>query len=274
MFSSSFLFLAASPLDTITTFFGKGGWFMVPLALCSLVALTIVLLRFFALRRESVLPAVVENEIDRFQAGGSPEQLARLVGDDPTALSTLTRVALGHLRVSRAENTEAVQTAARREIMRLEGGLAVLELIVGISPLLGLLGAISGLVHVFSGLGSGQTAQDTSKVAIGIAEALNTTIFGLAIAIPTLIFYTYFAKRVEAMAVEMESLMADLLSKCYSRRGTQPSVGVEEIAPASAAATYVPQTRRLAMAPVTQASTEPESEIDPDYSGTPTLPPR
>ena len=226
MFCFTLTLLAAAPLDTITQFFVKGGWFMIPLALCSLVSLTIVLLRFVALRRESVLPRVVENEIERFQPGGSAEQLARLVGDDPAALSTLTRVALGHLRVPRGENTEAVQTAARREIMRLEGGLAVLELIVGISPLLGLLGAISGLVNVFSGLGKGQTAQDTAGVALGIAEALNTTIFGLAIAIPTLIFYTYFAKQVEAMAVEMESLMADLLSKCYyqrASRGAMPS---------------------------------------------------
>ncbi len=214
--------LAANPLENITQFFVKGGWFMIPLAVCSLVALTIVLLRLMALRRESVLPRVVENEIERFQAGGSAEQLARLVGDDPAALSTLTRVALGHLRVPRMENTEAVQTAARREIMRLEGGLPVLELIVGISPLLGLLGAISGLVNVFSGLGKGQTAGDTAGVALGIAEALNTTIFGLTIAIPTLIAYTFFAKRVESMSVEMESLMADLLSKCYYQRASRP----------------------------------------------------
>ncbi len=178
----------------------------------------------FALRRESVLPHVVENEIERFQPGGSAEQLSRLVGDDPTALSTLTRVALSHLRVSRVENTDAVQTAARREIMRLEGGLAVLELIVGISPLLGLLGAISGLVNVFSGLGSGKQAAGHGRCALGIAEALNTTIFGLAIAIPTLIAYTYFTKRVEVMAVEMESLMADLLSKCYYQRATPADV--------------------------------------------------
>ena len=218
----SSLFLAANPLENITQFFVKGGWFMIPLALCSLVSMTIVLLRLVALRRESVLPRVVENEIERFQAGGSAEQLARLVGDDPAALSTLTRIALGHLGVPRMENTEAVQTAARREIMRLEGGLPVLELIVGISPLLGLLGAISGLVNVFSGLGKGQSAGDTAGVALGIAEALNTTIFGLTIAIPTLIAYTFFAKRVEAMSVEMESLMADLLSKCYHQRAGRP----------------------------------------------------
>ena len=257
---------AASPMDTITKFFTNGGWFMIPLAICSLVALTIVLLRVFALKRESVLPHIVENEIERFQPGGSAEQLSRLVGDDPTALSTLTRVALNHLRVSRMENTEAVQTAARREIMRLEGGLSVLELIVGISPLLGLLGAISGLVNVFSGLGSGKQAADTGGVALGIAEALNTTIFGLAIAIPTLIAYTYFTKRVEVMAVEMESLMAELLSKCYYQRPSRPTgspaamIAESAAPPLSVRSSYREQVRRIAGAPVT----EPESETDPD----------
>ena len=273
MFSHSSLLFAAAPLDTITQFFKNGGWFMIPLAICSLVSVTIVLLRFVALRRESVLPGVVEHEIERFQPGGSAEQLSRLVGDDPAALSSLTRVALNHLRVPRSENTEAVQTAARREIMRLEGGLAVLELIVGISPLLGLLGAISGLVNVFSNLGGAKVGQDTAGVALGIAEALNTTIFGLAIAIPTLIAYTYFAKRVEAMAVDMESLMADLLSKCYYQRSSRPSVpptvsGLTDYASAespsvSGTAAYVPQTRRIVSAPISQPISEPESGIEP-----------
>ena len=94
--------------------------------------------------------------------------LSRLVEDNPAALARITRAGLRHLDVPRAENVEAVQTTARREIMRLEGGLAVLELIVGISPLLGLLGAISGLVNVFSNLGTGgQTGADTAGVALG-----------------------------------------------------------------------------------------------------------
>jgi biopolymer transport protein ExbB len=256
--------LADSPLQSIAKFFLTGGWAMIPLAICSLVSATVALLRAFALRRESVLPAVVESEIERFQPGGSAEQLARLVGDDPAALSCLTRVALGHVRVSRAENSEAVQTRARREVMRLESGLAVLELIVGISPLLGLLGAIVGLVRVFSNLGSGGAAADTAGVAIGISEALYTTIFGLAIAIPTLIVYTYFAKKVEAMAVEMESLMADLLSKCYYRKPARPgsAAAAEEQASeyeVTTPSSYVAQSRRLAQAPVTQ----PGIESDP-----------
>ncbi len=262
MFHTAASLLAASPLDTVVKFFKSGGWFMIPLALCSFVALTIVLLRIFALRRESVLPRVVENEIERFQPGGSAEQLARLVGDDPTPLSALTRVALGHLRVSRTENTDAVQTTARREIMRLEGGLSVLELIVGISPLLGLLGAISGLVNVFSNLGAGKNTADTAGVAVGIAEALNTTIFGLAIAIPTLIAYTYFTKRVEVMSVEMESLMAELLSKCYYQRPARAAaLGTETPSPISVTPGYAPQARRISAAPVSQPMMETDNEL-------------
>ena len=205
--------------DGLARFFEAGGLFMIPLALCALTAVVVTLLRFRALRRELVLPRFVRNAIQKLAPGTDTGHLWRLVEENPAALARITRAGLRHLDLPRTENTEAVQTAARREILRLEGGLAVLELIVGISPLLGLLGAISGLVNVFSNLGAGgQGGSDTAGVALGIAEALNTTIFGLAIAIPTLIVYTYLARRVEAIAVEMESLMASLLTKCYAPR--------------------------------------------------------
>lgn len=215
--------ILASVFEGIVEFFSKGGLAMIPLSLCSVVALTIVILRSVSLRRESVLPRAVEGEIERLAPGASPEAILQLVREDPAALSCLTRTALDHLRVPRADNTEAVQTRARREIMRLESGLPVLELIVGISPLLGLLGAVLGLVKVFQNLGSGKTNVDTLAIALGISEALYTTIFGLAIAVPTLVAYTYFARKVEGMAVEMESLMAELLSKCYFRKATRPA---------------------------------------------------
>jgi biopolymer transport protein ExbB len=110
---------------------------------------------------------------------------------------------------------EAVQTRARREIVRLESGLFILEVIVGISPLLGLLGAVSGLISVFAAFGADSGAQDPHGIAKGISEALSTTIVGLAIAIPSLIAYSYFSKKIETMAAEMESLVGDLLTKCY-----------------------------------------------------------
>src|SRR6185503_47369 len=111
------------------------------------------------------------------------------------------------------ENMEAVQTKARHEIVRLESGLFVLEVIVGISPLLGLLGAVSGLVTVFAAFGANSAAEDPHGIAKGISEALSTTIVGLAIAIPSLISYSYFSKKIEKMSSDMETLMAELLSK-------------------------------------------------------------
>jgi biopolymer transport protein ExbB len=202
-------------LDSLRDFLEAGGPFMVPLAICAVVAVVVAIRRSLALRRRDVLPRFLRAALLALPAGTDTGHLWQLVKDNPAALARITKVALLHMDRPREENTEVVQTAARRELMRLERGLAILELIVGISPLLGLLGAISGLVGVFSNLGTGQTSADTVGVALGIAEALNTTIFGLAIAIPTLVVYTYLSRKVGSLAMEMETLVAELLAKCY-----------------------------------------------------------
>src|SRR5437867_9423873 len=85
--------------------------------------------------------------IERLVPGESPERLSRLVHHDPSSLARIARVALQHLRGPRSENVEVVETRARHEMVRLEKGLIVLEVITGIAPLLGLIGAVSGLVH-------------------------------------------------------------------------------------------------------------------------------
>ena len=103
-----------------------------------------------ALRRKNVLPLVIESEIERLVPGGSPERLSRIVREDDSSLARIARVALQNLRAPRSENIEAVETRARHEMVILERGLIVLEIITGIAPLLGLIGAVSGLVHVFS----------------------------------------------------------------------------------------------------------------------------
>ena len=168
---------------------------MWPLLICSIVALTTIILRGFALREKNVMPLVIESEIERLLPGGSADRLMRIVENDQSSLARIVRVALQHLRSPRSENVEAVQTRARHEMVILEKGLIVLEVIVGIAPLLGLIGAVSGLVHVFSHLGLSSGASDTRQIALGIAEALNATVFGLSIAVPTLVAFSYFSKR-------------------------------------------------------------------------------
>jgi biopolymer transport protein ExbB len=216
-----FLAEATNPLQSVLDFLLRGGLFMWPLLICSIVALTVIILRTMALRRRNVLPLVIESEIERLSPGGNPERLSRIVREDNSSLARIARVALQNMRAPRSENIEAVETRARHEMVILERGLIVLEIITGIAPLLGLIGAVSGLVHVFSHLGLSTGTADTKAIALGIAEALNATVFGLSIAVPTLIAFSYFSKKVEVMSVEMETLVVELISKCYYGRSPE-----------------------------------------------------
>ena len=236
---ASFIFAAApEAAQTVVSFFLKGGLFMWPLLACSIVSVTTIILRGLALREKHVMPILIESEIERLAPGANPERLLRVVNQDQSSLARIARVALQHLRAPRSENVDVVQTRARHEMVRLEKGLIVLEVIVGIAPLLGLIGAVSGLVHVFSHLGLSSGASDTRQIALGIAEALNATVFGLSIAVPTLIAFSYFSKKVEVMSVEMETLVVELISKCYYGRSARevkptPKSSPPPIAPAS-----------------------------------------
>src|SRR6195256_59971 len=230
------LLIAQMPeaLQSVTGFFTKGGLFMWPLLACSIVALTTIILRTFALREKNVLPITIEGEMERLVPRASPGRLGRIVHHDPSSLARIVRVALQHLRWTRSENAEAVQTRARYEMVRLERGLVVLEVIVGIAPLIGLIGTVSGLIPVFASLGLSAGAADAKRIALGISEALSTTIFGLGIAVPSLIAFVYFSKKVEVMSVEMEALVTDLLSKCYYGRVAGETPPQRAVTPARA----------------------------------------
>lgn len=214
---------AASGFGGVIDFFVTGGLFMIPLVAASVISVAVIYLRWRALRPEAVLPPALIEETERLAPGRHPLRLAELAFTTSSALSRVYRVALANLRWPKAENIEAVQTRARQEVLSLERGLVILEIIVGIGPLLGLLGAVSGLVAVFSNLDPAGMGANPSGVARGIAEALHTTIMGLAVAVPSLVAHSYFSKRVEVMAVQMESLVSELLMKCYGDHPSRPS---------------------------------------------------
>ena len=152
-------------LQSVTGFFSHGGIFMWPLLACSIAAVTTIILRSFALREKKTSALVIESEMERLVPGASAERLARIVHHDPSSLARIVRVALQHLRWPRSENVEAVQTRARHEMVRLEKGLVILEVVVGIAPLIGLIGTVSGLIHVFAGLGlsAGASGHETNR---------------------------------------------------------------------------------------------------------------
>jgi len=220
------ILLADSP-PSILDFFRKGGLFMWPLMTCSVVSFAVIILRGFALRRNTVMPPSISKGIEELQPVDDSDavvKLARVVRGDQSALGRIVQTGLQNLQWPKAENIQAVETRARHEIVRLEAGLVVLEVVVGIAPLLGLLGAVSGLVNIFANFGASSSITDPRGIAKGISEALNSTIVGLAIAIPSLIAYSYFAKKIETMSVEIESLISELLAKCYYQKKRNQSL--------------------------------------------------
>ncbi|HYZ75111.1 MAG TPA: MotA/TolQ/ExbB proton channel family protein [Chthoniobacterales bacterium] len=214
------LALFSSPTDFIV----NGGVFMWILLVCSFVAITVILLRLIALRKGAVIPRLIEKSIVGYRSGESLESIRRLVQDDDSAMGQILDAVVRSANATKAETLEIVQTRARREVVGLEAGLFILEIIVGISPLLGLLGAVTGLVKVFSNIGSGVTSTtDLKGIASGISECLSTTIVGLAIAILALIAWSTFTRRVETLAIQMESLVTELVEKFHQRRSEADS---------------------------------------------------
>ena len=234
------IFTTPITIASVYQFFVQGGTFMVLLLICSIVSVAVIVMRGLALRRGLVMPPVIEREIEALSPEDTEgvERLTRIVRDDPSALGRITAAGLQNLNWLKGENIDAVQTRARHEIVRLESGLFILEVVVGVAPLLGLLGAVSGLVTVFASLGASESVADPRGIANGISEALSTTIVGLAIAIPSLIAYSYYAKKIETMAAEMESLIGELLAKCYHQKQRRLSA---RISPASSYAPSLPE---------------------------------
>ena len=188
-------------------FFVQGGFFMFALLILSVFSLAVILQRARVIKMDRALPMEVIRALQAFK-GGSTETLERVLCQEPSPLSRVLDNLLQHRNWPRTEILDAVQTRARHEISRLESGLVFLEITTGISPLLGLLGTLSGLVGIFANIGG-----DPQMVANGISEALNCTIVGLGVAVPNLVAYNYFTRRVEVVSIELESLTTDLMTK-------------------------------------------------------------
>jgi biopolymer transport protein ExbB len=195
----------------------EGGPIMVPMVLTSIVALAFIIERGLALRRNKVIPLAVQEALERCQTVDDIEGLQTACRQSPATFSRLLAAAAEHLPWPKTENSDALQTEARHEVVQLERGLVVLEIVVGIAPLLGLVGTLHGLIRLFGGLGNPGLA-DNARIASGIAETLNTTFMGLMIAIPALVAWSYYNKKVENLAIEMESLLEKFLRHQYRRK--------------------------------------------------------
>ncbi len=185
------------------------------LMLTSVLSLTFIIERGLALREARVIPPVLEEAVANCQLPTDLPMLRRSCEQHPSPIGRLLLVAANHLDCPKAENIDALQTKARHEMAQLERGLVVLEIITGIAPLLGLVGTVYGLILLFTGMGQQTLAGDNTLFSAGIALALRATLFGLLVAIPSLVAWSYYSKKVESLAVEMETLCDEFLQRQY-----------------------------------------------------------
>ena len=194
---------------------------MVPILLCSILALAIILERSWALRQGQVMPdgllAQVRAWLQQDALDGDRLDVLR----NSSQLGRILAAGLGLHRQTLEERKTAIEDAGRRGAVELERFLAALGTIAMISPLLGLLGTVWGLIVVFDQIMTTGLGQP-SDLAGGIAQALITTAAGLAVAIPAVIFHRFFQRKVSVLVSQMESVAHQLMDVLQQRGQETP----------------------------------------------------
>jgi biopolymer transport protein ExbB len=180
-----------------------GGIVMVPIILCSIIAAAIILERLWTLQQRRVLPADLAEKVWRLIEAGQLQEkhIAALQQNSP--LGKILAAGLANRHRDRAVVKEAVEDTGRHVVHELERFINTLGTIASMSPLLGLLGTVFGIIRTFSSM-SVQGVGNPTALAGGISEALICTAAGLSVAIPSLVAYRYLRGRVEGLVVQME----------------------------------------------------------------------
>ena len=181
-----------------------GGWLMGPIVLCSIVALAIILERLWALRPGRVMPAGIIAEARALCRSSEidPVQLRLIRTSSP--LGMILAEGLAQRRRGPDAVKAGIEQTGRQVVHGLERYLNTLGTIAAISPYLGLLGSVLGMIKVFSVFSAAQGLSDPALLAKGISEILFATAAGLAVAIPSLMFHRYFHGRIDELALRME----------------------------------------------------------------------
>ncbi len=194
-----------------------GGWLMVPILLCSVIAAAICVERFWTLRTAQIAPRnllaqvwdwIKNNDMDN-------RKLRELRLGSP--LGQILAAGITNHRRGREQMKEAIEEVANQVVHEMERYLNTLGTVAAIAPLLGLLGTVIGMIKVFTSIkleGTGNAA----LLAGGISEALITTAAGLTVAIPSLFFYRFFQRRVDELVISMEQEALKLVEVLNSDR--------------------------------------------------------
>jgi len=195
----------------------SGGWVMVPILLCSVAAVAIIAERLWALRKPRICPRHLVDQIWQWAKSGHMDvsHISGLRANSP--LGRILAAGLMNRHHSREIMKESIEEAGRHVVLELERYLNTLGTIASAAPLLGLLGTVLGMIKVLSvasTLGIGNPAE----LAGGLSEALVTTAAGLIVAIPSLMFYRHFQRRIDELVASMEQEALKLVEILHGER--------------------------------------------------------
>jgi biopolymer transport protein ExbB len=192
------------------------GWPIWPLIFASIVALSIIVERGWALRRDRVVPpTLLSSTVDEVKGKGVTQDLLDRLAQGPL-LARIFAVGLRNIKSSREVMKESIEESGRIVVHELERFLTTLGTIASMAPIMGLLGTVVGMIEIFASQtpGGGNPAQ----LAQGISIALYNTAFGLIVAIPSMIFYRHYRSHVDGLVVEMEMQALKLVEIVHGQR--------------------------------------------------------
>ncbi len=202
-----------------------GGWLMLPIILASVIAFAIIGERFWSLQHKRIAPRHLVGQVWQWHKSGSldDEHIDALTNNSP--LGRILAAGLVNRNHPREIMKEAIEETGRQVVMQLERYLNTLGTIASVTPLLGLLGTVIGMIKVFAAITT-QGVGNPGVLAGGISEALITTAAGLSVAIPSLIFYRFFRGRVDELVLVMEEEALKIVDVMHGDR--EESIGQDD----------------------------------------------
>ena len=183
----------------------KGGLLIYPLFVLLVWGLAIIVYKSMTLRRDSIISPGVVQAVEKLVIEKKIPEATAYCKQNAVPMTRVLLAGIINYQKSESELKETLEEAGRQEMPSIRSHLTALGTIASVSPLLGLLGTVIGMISVFTTL-SQETAVNATMLAGGISEALVTTAFGMVIAVPTLAFYNYFINRLQLLVLEMERI--------------------------------------------------------------------
>jgi biopolymer transport protein ExbB len=197
----------------------KGGWLMLPIGIMSMIGLALILERWVALRRSKIIPRRFLRDLKKIAPEGAENREAalRYCREHPSPISRIMSAGLRKLPQGQAAVERAVEDSGGVEVQRLRRNMRMLYGLTVITPMLGLLGTVWGMIDAFRVTASAAGLGKAELLAKGIYEALMCTFAGLLVAIPILLVYYFFIARIERYVIEMNELSIDFADHFLER---------------------------------------------------------